>query len=87
MTGVTFKAGDDTVASTGVELKSDAKGAATIVTVPNTLGGSPTVSFFVIKRDTKIGVRMKDKKNPVYTGFTCIIHHTHSLMMSFLYTC
>lgn len=56
--------------SSGVEIKSDAAGSATIVQVPNTLGGVPQVSFFIVKRDTKIGVRMKDKKNPVYTGFT-----------------
>jgi hypothetical protein len=68
--GVTCTAGDVTVPASGVEIKSDAKGAATVVTVPNTLGGAPQVSFFVIKRDTKIGVRMKDKKNPVYTQFT-----------------
>lgn len=70
--GVPFTADGTSVPSTGMEIKSDAKGSATVVSVPNTLGGSPTVSFFVIKRDTKIGVRMKDKKNPVYTGFTSL---------------
>jgi len=68
--GVPFVAGGSPVAASGVELKSDANGPATVVQVPNTLGGPSQVSFFIIKRDTKIGVRMKDKKNPVYTGFT-----------------
>jgi uncharacterized protein (DUF1684 family) len=68
---VPFIAGGVAVPSSGVEIKSDAKGSATIVSVPNTIGGQSQsqVSFFIVKRDTKIGVRMKDKKNPVYTGF------------------
>jgi len=68
--GVSFVAGGTTVPPSGTDLKTDAKGPATVVQVPNTLGGASHVSFFIIKRDTKIGVRMKDKKNPVYTGFT-----------------
>jgi len=70
--GIPFIEGGRSVPSDGVEIKSDAKGPATVVQVPNTLGGPSQVSFFIIKRDTKIGVRMKDKKNPVYTGFTAL---------------
>jgi hypothetical protein len=32
-------------------------------------GTGGDVSFFVIKRDTKMGIRMKDKKNPAFLHF------------------
>ena len=47
-----------------VELKSDAQGTASVVIVP-----PGDVSFFVIKRDTKIGVRAKNKKAESYVNF------------------
>jgi len=72
--GVALVAGGAAVAPGGVEIKSDAKGPATVVVVPNHDGTPSRVSFFVVKRDTKIGVRMKDKKNPVFVNFTGLDH-------------
>jgi len=69
--GVSLHANNVLVPPTGAELKVDSHPPATVVRVPNAASGTPDrVSFFVIKRDTKIGIRMKDKENPVFVNFS-----------------
>jgi len=57
-------------AGKAIELKSDAEAKQTVVHL-----AQESVTFVVIKRDTKLGVRAKDKKNQAYLEFKGIDYY------------
>lgn len=63
--GVELVLSDGTRVSGPTPLDSDAAGEPTVVT-------HDTLSFYLIERDGRLGVRLKDSASPVRTGFTGI---------------